>query len=168
MSRSPAIVVILAAGLPMPARAQVPESLPPNDPIRLMRVSVPGIWQQGRVQAWPDGSVVLRLSPSDTMTIPLDDIARFQTKTGTRRHTGPGALVGGLAGLGAGLAWLAIANPDTDDTARGFIVVTYFALPGAGLGALVGARIRTPAWEDAPLPGESWHDPGGARRGASR
>lgn len=168
MRRSLAIAVLFVVAAPLSARAQATDSLPRNEPVRIMRTSMPGIWQEGRIQAWPEGGMVLRLSPTESTTIPLTDLARFQTRTGTRGHTGAGALVGGLVGLGAGLAWVALADPDANETVRAVAVLTYFTLPGAGLGALVGSRIRSSAWEDAPLPREPWHDPGASLRAANR
>ena len=96
-----------------------------------------------------DGLVVV--GQSETITIPLSQIASLERRDGTRGRTNVGALVG----LGAGLVVGAIARgcpPESnivDEVMGAFcesfdvLVIPMLGFAGALAGALVGTMIRT-------------------------
>jgi hypothetical protein len=97
----------------------------------------------GNVEAWDEQSIELERPGFAPMAIELSDIAKLEISRGERNHLLWGALIG--AGIGVGVNALFVSL----DEAEGISVV--FVGLGAGLGALVGALIRTEKWQDVPL-----------------
>jgi hypothetical protein len=84
-------------------------------------------------------------------------IERLETTAGeagrSQRHITKGAMIGGGAGLVAGLAFAAAASPS--DSTREYnrpLTAVVGAAIGAGVGAIIGARTRTEKWVNVPLP----------------
>ena len=86
-------------------------------------------------------------------------LRRLETSRGRRSHAGRGALIGLAAGAGAGVASGAIVcasgNCSSSGGEWGGVVIGVLGvgggLAGAGIGALVGAMIRSEGWEPVPL-----------------
>jgi hypothetical protein len=90
--------------------------------------------------------------------IVVDQIRRFEVSRGQRSNAGRGALIGGAVGLGIGLVSVISAaseddgwfEPSTGEYAAGVAVLTAM---GSGIGAGIGALIRTEKWEAVPVAG---------------
>lgn len=116
------------------------------------------------------GSLV-RLTP-DTVTVTsggrtagheLAGLQRFQVRSGTKSYWLAGAAVGFM--VGGGLTYVALsgggstgpcnrsANQDALGTEECLALTAAGALATAGLGALIGWRVRSEQWDDVPLGG---------------
>jgi hypothetical protein len=165
-----AFAAVSAAG--SPARSQTEpidlrdttgvESTPQNAP------GEPRILDSGRqVRVWPNDmegshwSGTLRLWPADTLyidreeeprvvAVPWSYVRRIDVSLGTKRQTGPGLLIGGLAGLVGGvIASAAISEGGGLDFAG---VAALLAGPAVGmlLGGALGSRIVVERWKEIP------------------
>lgn len=115
-----------------------------------------------------DGTLV-RLG-ADTITLAvaqsitgygLNAISRVEVSRGHRSQWLPGAGVGFL--VGAGVAWVLLngggstspcdrsANQDAIGSGACIGLAALGGLAGAGLGAVIGGRVRTERWQDVPL-----------------
>jgi hypothetical protein len=99
-------------------------------------------------------SLVLQVSRSSTMVVPVASIQSLEISQGKRRKTATGALVGALVGGAATALFLSgfCSDPDSacqaDEVARAVVII---AVPPTVLGALVGAVIWTERWDRLPL-----------------
>ena len=84
----------------------------------------------------------------------LSSLSRLEISKGLRSNTGKGALIGGGIGLvvGGAMSINAGANVDKNVTTAEYLAFTgLVAVGGAGIGALVGALIKSERWEELPL-----------------
>jgi hypothetical protein len=146
---------VALVGLPRPAPAQ---DLVPGNRVRvtlrggvtaplvgtLLRASVDSLWVAPQGQAQPTA-------------VARGAAIRLERSLGRRPHTLTGALVG--AGVGAGITLLFLSRfcgGDTvcngDEQVRAAAIL---GLPCVGLGASLGALIRTERWARLPLGGPS-------------
>lgn len=79
-----------------------------------------------------------------TVRIPVRSIVRMEVDRGRKSNVGWGALAGVLGG---GLLGFATSGGDTDSPGFQSAVTVVGAAAGAGLGALIGAAVRTTRWE---------------------
>jgi len=92
-------------------------------------------------------------------TIPWAAVHRFEYSTGRHGNAGSGALYGALIGLLAGVVTgITIGKEEggaegNEDLAAegGFVLGAGGLLVGAGIGAIVGGRLKTDDWQDVPL-----------------
>lgn len=122
----------------------------------------------------------LRIVPagrSDTVALAMASIRRVEESAGRRSRVGDGALVGGLIGAGAGLAFLVAVGGDTEGEGSwiGPVALGGGTVLGALFGAAIGAASQTDRWVATPTvtvhPGSGGLDLGMAVRvgpGASR
>ena len=97
------------------------------------------------------------LLDSAEIAIPASSLAGLDSYAGrgTRSRAGMGAVIGGLAGLGVGIAlwvsWDAQSGDTPESVAAPFVLGT--AALGTGIGALVGLAAKTEVekWEAVPL-----------------
>jgi hypothetical protein len=71
-----------------------------------------------------------------------------------KSNAGKGALIGGGIGLviGGGMSLIAGSTVDTEVTSTDYLIFTgLVTVGGAGIGALVGALIKSERWEEYPL-----------------
>jgi hypothetical protein len=134
--------------------------------VRVTTHSAPGLATAGTLESWDGESFELVGSGFAPQTIPLSDLAKLEISRGKKGHWLAGTLIG--AGLGIGVGLLVAAGDNVDDPASndpfiGFAhsiseqgmdmsIVLVSTLAGAGLGALVGALIKTEKWEEVPIP----------------
>ena len=107
-------------------------------------------WGQDILYLAPDGSAE-RVTAT---AIPLSTLSRLEISKGLRSNAGKGALIGGGIGLlvGGGMSIIAGSTVDTEVTSTDYLVFTgLVTLGGAGLGALIGALIKSERWEEYPL-----------------
>ncbi len=89
-----------------------------------------------------------------SLVLPLASVTKFEVSRGQNSKAGMGALVGLIVGAGVGAAFgIGLCNSLQDDNCVGAGVVggLLFALPTAGLGALIGLTIKVERWETVPL-----------------
>jgi hypothetical protein len=151
-----AIALTLLLGAVRVGGAQQAEPLTRGARVRIVRVDDglrPGaVLAVGTFVRLGTDTVVITPTPgrSDLQAIALGRSRSLQVSRGRRGHARRGALVGALAG--AGFALLA----PCDDTGTGIghpgcatyrvLGLVVFGGGGAGLGALVGAAVRTERW----------------------
>jgi hypothetical protein len=94
-----------------------------------------------------DRIVVQRVTTSERVTIPRDDVTRFEVAT-TRKRKGHGAAIGALAGLGVGAVVGFAAGDDCSAPDAPSLVcipregaAAGLGLAGAGVGALLGLAL---------------------------
>ena len=140
--------------------------IPADSRIRVTTHAGPGLEYVGSLDAWRGDSLEMSGSGLNHQAIPLSDLAKLEISRGRKGHWLVGALIGTGVGLGAGL--LATSANNADDPASndpisgaaGAIaeqtfdvgIVFVSTLAGAGIGALVGALIKTEKWEEVPIP----------------
>ena len=93
--------------------------------------------------------------------IAVEWVTRLEVSRGQKSRVGRGAVVGGLIGgaigLGLAIAWVANDCEFADTSGCGSEVgiiaagAAIVGLPGAGIGAAIGAVQRTDRWEEVPL-----------------
>jgi hypothetical protein len=128
--------------------------------VRVTMRSAPGLAAVGTLDAWDRRSLELAGSDSVPRTIPLSDVVRLEVSRGKKGHALTGLAIGATAGVAAGVVTMAFAfsNGDEGDMfyedrwAIAAVITAVTTVAGAGLGALVGALIKTEKWEDVPLP----------------
>ena len=112
----------------------------------------------GTLEEW--GSDTLYVVPDGASqdvrarAISLSTLSRLEISKGLRSNAGKGALIGGGIGLlvGGGMSIIAGSTVDTEVTSTDYLVFTgLVTLGGAGLGALIGALIKSELWEEYPL-----------------
>ena len=149
--------------------------------VRVTLRTGPGLEYVGNLDAWQGESLELSGSGLAHQSIPLSDLAKLEISRGKKGHWLVGALIGTGVGIGAGLLISSGNNADdpaSNDPFSGFAgsvaeqgtnmgIVFVSTLAGAGLGALVGALIKTEKWEEVPIPRASPQGPATvARQGA--
>jgi hypothetical protein len=124
-----------------------------------LRVRVRGAGQPmvGDVVAVDSESIDIRLARERRVVrVPRQQLTRIETLRGRKSAAGTGALVGlipaaafgGLLGYGFYRAFCeGCSDSPAPAMARGAVIV---GAPGALLGAIVGAAVRTDRWEDIP------------------
>jgi len=104
----------------------------------------------GAVVRLEETDLVVQLD-GEAVRIPLDSIATLELRTGRKRRTLLGAVVGAGAGLAFGtwlVASLCDADSDCDKAVTGVAIVTGI---GALLGAAVGTAFHSDQWRPVPL-----------------
>jgi hypothetical protein len=161
------VPVLLVALFPSWLLAQTAEApVPPGIRVRVTAGSAPNAAQVGVLGELEPDALVLHRSGLDPLTIPLPDVVKLEISRGEKGHWLAGTLIGTAVGIGAGLL-IANATSVTDEEPRdpltGFAaavseqgmdmsIVMISTVAGAGLGALVGALIKTEKWETVPIP----------------
>ena len=134
--------------------------------IRVTTHSAPGLATAGTLESWDGHSFELSGSGFAPQTIPLSDLAKLEISRGKKGHWLAGTLIGTGVGIGVGLLAASANNvddPASDDPIEGIAhsvseqgmdlsIVFLSTLAGAGLGALVGALIKTEQWEEVAIP----------------
>ena len=97
----------------------------------------------------------------DTLSIPMRALTGLDVHRGVKSNAGKGAINGGLITGALGLAFtIAFIASDCDGWGCGsageqvwgmVLIPAIFALPGAGIGALIGASSTHDKWEEMPL-----------------
>ncbi|HWV58700.1 MAG TPA: hypothetical protein VNZ57_14685 [Longimicrobiales bacterium] len=152
-----ATVAVVVA--PLTALAQQPDPLQPGDHIRVHSEEIVHFRIRGDiVDVRPDGILLRPSGAVEPRFLSSGFITRIEKRTGNRRATLDGTLLGALAGLLTGVAVIGIAEADDriDPTCgrshcygKGLYVATTAA--GAAIGALAGFRLRLPVWERVQL-----------------
>jgi hypothetical protein len=153
-----ALLLLSEAGVLL-AQDQAPE---PGDRVRL---TVPcdsraGCSVVGRLTWLRPDSIAITTGDS-TIRYPMPHVRRFQVSQGERSHERIGAVIGLV--VGAGVTYLILerggstslcdqsANQDAASSGECLGLTALGGAAGAGLGALIGQRIRTERWEDFSL-----------------
>ncbi len=132
------------------------EALPaPGSRVRLQPTGAQD-WIVGRLEEGDDETLVLlRDGETTPLAVSRSMIARLEVSRGRRGRTGTGMLLGGLAGaLAGGVTVLALCGPD-GCIGSGIVLLPLGmaggALAGGGIGAAIGATIRSERWQAVPL-----------------
>lgn len=107
-------------------------------------------WSQDTLHVAPDGSA----EQVTATAIAVNTLSRLEISKGLRSNAGKGALIGGGIGLlvGGGMSIIAGSTVDTEVTSNDYLVFTgLVTVGGAGVGALIGALIKSERWEEYPL-----------------
>jgi hypothetical protein len=147
-----AVVLLL---LPTLAGAQQPQ-LSAGQRVRATAPALGLVRVPATIAATDAGALVLRTATSQE--VPLAQVERLEVYTGRRSHWLLGAGVGFVAGAGVTYAVLGSggstalcnrsANQDALSTGECLGLVAAGGVAGAGLGALVGALIKSDKWDD--------------------
>jgi len=96
-----------------------------------------------------------------TTSYGLNALRRLEVSRGRRSHSLAGAGVGFLVGVGAAFAVLysggstslcnQSANQDAMSSGECIGLTALGGLAGAGLGAVIGSRLRSERWQDVPI-----------------
>jgi hypothetical protein len=114
----------------------------------------------GTLEEW--GSDTLYVVPDGASqdvaarAISLSSLSRLETSRGMKSNAGKGALIGGGIGLviGGGMSLIAGSTVDTEVTSTDYLIFTgLVTVGGAGIGALIGALIKSERWQEYPLDG---------------
>jgi hypothetical protein len=106
-----------------------------------------------------DSVSILDLDRGRVVTVPITSLGRVEVSEGRHSGAGRGALLGLLAGAGAGIASGLVAcgggacSSSGGDFGSAVVLVLGAggALGGAGVGALIGAMVRTERWRDVEV-----------------
>ncbi len=136
-------------GEPQPGtrvRISFPESSPERSTPRISQLV-------GTVADWSQDAVLVEASGTE-QRIPLDQIEKVEISLGESSNIGTGAWVGALAGLAIGIG-AGVACASGEDCAAGtsdaaVILGAGFAIAalGTGIGAGIGAAVKTERWEE--------------------
>jgi hypothetical protein len=165
--------VVLAVALSVAAGSAGAQQAPPSSPavepalltlpmgaqVRLRTTAAPGQWMKGILASADSSSVALvpegapPLGPNQ-LRMPSASVSRLELKTGSKRQWLWGLAIGAVAGLATG------ATADVDPIAceydynyecsRGAALALY-GITMAGLGAGVGALVKTDLWTPVAL-----------------
>ena len=127
----------------------------PGSHIRFFGLAPGGSPVLGTVERWEGDTLRLAAPAAAGAAIPLTALHRLQVSRGTRGHAGIGGAIGALLGVAVGLV---IASGS--DCQQGFLEFCFERVlaplgvmtVGWGLGAGVGASIRTEQWWEIRLP----------------
>jgi hypothetical protein len=106
----------------------------------------------GEMRALSPDTLWLRIPSEPRFSIDRGLIERLQVSTGKGGHAGVGALIGFGVGLVVTSVLVASNTTDASNAAYFGAGLLYFGLPGALLGAGIGALATTDRWKDVPLP----------------
>jgi hypothetical protein len=155
-----ALLCLLLRGIPLSAQVSTAS---PGDRVRVRLPCAPADGPQacaviaGRLVAPATDSLVLEDEHGMTRRIDVQAGTVLERSVGSRRHTLLGLGIGALVGVGTGAALVSGCTQGGRGEDDGLCNLYYFgSIPaGAGLGALVGALIRTERWEVLPLAGRT-------------
>jgi hypothetical protein len=154
-------------GMASAARAQT-EPLAPGREARLFVRGAADVLEGTLTSLSPEALEIVLLDGS-TFTVPAGQIERAEVLA-NRRNTVRGAIVGGGAGLGAGVVLVVTKGADDAEAVSGGAPDDAFgdelqawklivpAVAGAAVGAFVGYSLRTPRWAPAFVPARSGGD----------
>ena len=119
---------------------------------RSFRLPKPNVELSGTVQAFDEETLTLALEKqASPVVIPRDAIAKLETVLGRRGHAKQGAIIGGA--IGASLVIAACASfGDSCDLGGAVGPVAAYVGAFTGVGALIGAAIRSDRWVVATMP----------------
>jgi hypothetical protein len=124
----------------------------PGDRIRVYRVAEPGGAVTGKFVARDETALqVATDSAGPPLRIPLAEVSRLERSSGKHGHTLLGLGVGGVVGLGLGVAGAATTGGANDLVQVGTGEVALVTAVFAGAGALLGTVIRSDSWTEVPL-----------------
>jgi hypothetical protein len=164
MSFSRALVVVAISASPaitaaQPSAEPAPLRLPMGSRVRVQVASAPGSWTKGILASADSSSVSLipdnsALLGDNRFSLPTPSVRRLELKTGSKRHW----LIGLAAGAAVGLAVGATSDVDpvackydyNYECSRGEALAIY-GLGFAGLGAGIGALVKTDRWMPVAL-----------------
>jgi hypothetical protein len=163
----------------VPSAGQPPEpptfQIPAGARVRVSSSVMPGGVIEGRVTSSTDDALGLMLPSDDSpfgggqVVVPRGSLTSLQISMGKKGHALLGLLVG-TASLAAIGAFAEVDPDDCGDDSTAFCsraeAVGGMAFVGAGLGALVGAVIRTERWQNVSV--EVLAPRSGAGRAAAR
>lgn len=148
-------LTLVAALTPARVAAQELADLKPGQRVRLGLLPEPGssgepTTLEGRFGGLRDGSLILQTDESE-VAIPLTRTTAIESRRSRWGAVGRGALFGGLAGAGFGVA-VSGSDDDSflDDGAGGWALLS--GVFGAGCGAVIGALFGG-GWRDVDLTG---------------
>ena len=107
-------------------------------------------WGSDTLYVVPDGAS----QDVPASAIPLSTLSKLEISEGLKSNAGKGALIGGGIGLvvGGAMSIIAGSTVDTEVTSTDYLIFTGFVtVGGVGIGALVGALIKSERWEELPL-----------------
>jgi hypothetical protein len=137
------------------ANSQEPSPLQPGARVRV-KLMERNQWIRGELLALgPDSLLLATETENRLLVLGVPSIDRFQLSQGKRSHTGEGALLGLVVGVGAGLVvGLSFKEDGFFDVGAGQIagLTAMFGGIGIGVGAATGALVRTDQWTDVPKP----------------
>ncbi|MGE0353405.1 MAG: hypothetical protein AB7I33_04155 [Gemmatimonadales bacterium] len=141
-------------GLPLLAAPLAGQEPTPGERVRVTPSSLGARAQAGEL-LWLDRDSLVLAAQGRRWTIPADMVRRLERSRGRRGHPVTGLAVGAAAGLLAGaILFSPGGNACTGSGNYGERCLYYRAgilAGGVGLGALVGALIRTERWEPVAL-----------------
>jgi hypothetical protein len=151
--RIASLVAALVLVAPFPLLAQQESLLAPGERVR---VTAPGIGVHERVCTFSalrrDTALVMERGGT-LLALPLASITKLEVSRGRRSRVGKGAVIGLLAGAGAGVLLGALDLAQEEGGAE-YVLLGWAGL-GAGAGALfgavLGAVIRVDRWEPVRL-----------------
>ncbi len=120
-----------------------------------IRVTAPSVVSDrdifvGTVASWESEHLVLDAErPFGTLTFPMDSIIKLEISRGKKSKVAVGAGIGVLVGGISGYLACGRAFPVRRCDKR-VVVGAIFAVPGAALGAIVGAAASPTIWEEVP------------------
>ncbi len=128
-------------------------SIAPGDRVRVTAPSMDLDKGVGTVAALETETLVVSIEErADALEVPLAVVRKLEVHRGQKRKTVTGATIGGLSTLAVGGVLMALWCSTEECDATGQAVWLLFsALPGAGIGALIGLAIQTDRWENVPL-----------------
>ena len=142
-------IIPLAILIFTPLTSTTAQEQPPVESGARIRVTAPSVFSDrivGTVVSWESEQLVLD-ALRGTLTFPIDSIIRLEISRGKKSYVeegaGIGLLVGGISG------YLACGPAFTCD--KRALAAAIFAVPGALLGAIVGAAASPTIWEEVPL-----------------
>ena len=107
----------------------------------------------GTLLAWKSDTLVFQ-SNGDTLSVPLDLVARLEVSRGEKTNVGKGQRIGLL--LGGIVGWV-IGHASRDPQCAPMCIfydvagLTFGGLGGLVAGTLIGGSIKTDHWQDVPL-----------------
>ena len=130
-----------------------------------LRSEVVGGEHRGLIVALDDHAVTLAGDGGGVpLKLPLGSITAAETSIGRKRHTLRGVAIGAAVGLALGATYAVDpqdCGPDSSHFCSRSEALAAGSLGGAGLGALVGALVKTDRW--APITLKAAGPPGGPR-----
>ena len=146
-----AVALAIVSVAASPARSQ---TAPIDLSGRLVRVwpnNMEGSHWSGTLRLWPADTLYIdRQEEPRVVAVPWSYVRRIDVSVGTKRQTGPGILIGGLAGtVGGVIAAAAISEGDGLDLAA---VAALLGGPAVGMlvGGTLGSRIRVERYKEVP------------------